>query len=333
MEQPINEISSFNSLNSLNRPTIQKGSHPVETGRYLLTTNEIEKLYLKIQQCLNNRFPGAIIHGRPRLGKTRAIKYLTHILPSEFEGLPIYFIPCRMYKNPNESIFFEDLLKFLGHATPFSGKANVKRQRLIKFLIQIAEDSRQKRIVLFIDDAQRLHGIQYGWLMDISNELDSFGISLTVFLVGQEELLSQRQIFLDTDQHQIIGRFMVQQHKFSGVKSQSDMHECLIGYDEHCAYPDNSTCSFTRYYFPNAFDSGFRLANYTEELFDIYKDLRREAGLHSKLEIPMQYLTLAIEYALKNYGVEGRDLNSISKNQWVDAISYSGYIESELYNT
>jgi|SRR5690625_2840488 len=66
--------------NNVDRPLIPKSSHPIETGRYLLATNEIEKLYGKIQQCLNNRFPGAIIYGRPRLGKTRAIKYLTHIL-------------------------------------------------------------------------------------------------------------------------------------------------------------------------------------------------------------------------------------------------------------
>ncbi|MBT2679557.1 AAA family ATPase [Bacillus sp. ISL-35] len=317
---------------NLGRPIISKGSHPIETGRYLLATNEIQKLYLKIQQCLNNRFPGAIIYGRPRLGKTRAIKYLTHILPNEFDGLPIYFITCRKYKNPNEAVFFEDLLIDVGHGTPFSGKANVKRQRLLKFLIQEAEVSRQKRIVLFIDDAQRLHEIQYGWLMDINNELDRFGVSLTVFLVGQQELLDQRSVFLELGQAQIIGRFMVQQHKFEGVCNRSDMYECLLGYDEDCEFPSNSGVSFTKYYFPEAFVNGFRLANYTDELMEIYTEMRREAGLSSRFEIPMQYLTLAIEFALKKYGVEGEDLNSISKTQWIDAIKYSSYIESELYS-
>lgn len=314
----------------INRPIIPRGSHPIENGRYLLATNEIEKLYLKIQQCLHNRFPGAIIYGRPRLGKTRAIEYLTHILPSEFEGLPIFFITTRKYNKPNEGVFFEDLLKDVGH-TVLTGKANVKRLRLLKFFIQKAELSLQKRIVLFIDDAQRLHEIQYGWLMDIYNELDRAKISLTVFLVGQEDLLNQRSTFIELQQHQIIGRFMVQQHKFSGILKRSDMFECLNGYDEDCEYPENSKFSFTRYYFPTAYENGFRLANFTDDLVDIYKDLRREAGLKSTLEIPMQYLTLAIEYALKNYGVDGENLSSISKNQWIEAIKYSGYIESELF--
>jgi len=261
------------------------------------------------------------------------IKCNIHILPSEFEDLPIFFITCRKYKNPIESVFFEDLLKDVGHSTPFSGKANIKRERLLKKLIQNAEVSRQKRIVLFIDDAQRLHEIQYGWLMDIYNELDRFGISLTVFLVGQQDLLDQRSVFLELGQHQIIGRFMIQQHKFSGVANREDLYECLVGYDEHCEFPEGSAFSFTRYYFPTAYEEGFRLANYTDELIDIYKELRRESGLNSILEIPMQYLTLAIEYALKNYGVEGEDLQSISKIQWVDAIMYSSYIESEIYRT
>lgn len=316
---------------SVERPIIPRGSHPVETGRYLLSTNEIDRFYNKIEQCLNNRFPGAIIFGRPRLGKTRAVQFLAHMLPNDFPNLPIYFIKCRQYKNPNENTFFEDLLRDVKHSIVFSGKANIKRDRLLKYLIEKAEVSGQKRIVFFIDDAQRLHELQYGWLMDIYNELDSQGISLTVFLVGQKELEDQRSVFLNLDKHQIIGRFMVQQYKFNGILTKEDIYECLLGYDENNEYPENSSFSFTRFYFPNAYVNGFRLVNYTDDLFIIFKELRHKAGIRSKFEIPMQYFTSTIEYILKNFGVQGKDLTNISKNQWIDAIEYSGYIESEIY--
>lgn len=314
------------------RPVIPKGSHPVETGRYLLSTNEIERFYKKIEQCLNNRFPGAIIFGRPRLGKTRAVQFLAYILPNEFPNLPIYFIKCRSYKNPNEAIFFEDILRDVNHSVVFSGKANIKRDRLLKFLLEKADLSGQKRVVFFIDDAQRLHELQYGWLMDIYNELDSLGVSLTVFLVGQKELGDQRSVFLNLDKHQIIGRFMVQQYKFKGILKEEDLYECILGYDEK-QYPENSGFSFTRFYFPSAHDNGFRLVNYTDDLFNIFKELRQRAGLNSGFEVPMQYFTSTIEYALKNYGIQGKNLTNISKNQWIEAIEYSGYIDSEIYQT
>lgn len=113
---------------SSSRPIIVQGSHPIDTGRYLLSTNEISNLYEKLKKCIENRFPGAIIHGRPRLGKSRAIKYLMNILPDDFGNLPMYVLLCRDHTKPNEDVFFSEILRDIGHALPTSGKAVAKRE-------------------------------------------------------------------------------------------------------------------------------------------------------------------------------------------------------------
>lgn len=60
---------------------------------------------------LENRSPGGIIYGRPRLGKTRAIHYLTTELQENHGSqLPVFMVNCRKYKYPSEITFFEDLL-------------------------------------------------------------------------------------------------------------------------------------------------------------------------------------------------------------------------------
>ncbi|MEB1806014.1 MAG: ATP-binding protein [Bacillaceae bacterium] len=312
------------------RPSFPKGSYPIETGRYLIATNEIDRLYKKVVQCLTNRSPGAIIFGRPRLGKTRALEYLMHILPEEFERIPIYFLCCREYNKPSENIFFQDILIDIRHGVPYSGKADRKRQRLLWFLIEQVNKSGQNKIVFFFDDAQRLHEIQYGWLMDIYNELDRAGISLTVFLVGQEELLSQRSVFVEEGKHQIIGRFMVQQQQFNGIKTKSDLKEVLIGYDQY-SYPPESGWTMTKYYFPDAFEEGFRLENYSDLLFDVFVQLRKEASISGKIEIPMQYLTLTIEYILRQFGIEGEVLEYLKREHFEEGVENSGYINAELY--
>jgi len=313
------------------RPFIPKDSHPIETGRYVIPTNEIFNLYTEITKWIKNRAPGGIIYGRPRLGKTRAIEYLKRIISVNYDSkLPIYTIACRQYKNPNEGVFFEDLLRDVKHALHSSGKSNIKRDRLTKFLIERTESSGTNRVIMFIDDAQRLFEIQYGWLMDIYNELDNYGISLTVILVGQEELIHQRSAFIHAKKAQIIGRFMVHEYKFTGLKNSGDIQTCLKGYDADSEYPTNSGWSFTRYYFPDSFCEGKRLESCAEDVYDAFKNLRQEVGqLKNTFEIPMQYLTLTIEYALRSFGVSGENVEWLSKSHWKDAILNSGYLEAE----
>ncbi|NUU75388.1 ATP-binding protein [Paenibacillus xylanilyticus] len=332
LEELLSTEKEQNSPPSLKRPLLPKGAHPVETGKYDIPTNEINNLYARVKESIEDRLPGTVVHGRPRLGKTRAIAYLMKALPMDFEKLPMYNLLCREHTKPNEDVFFTEILKDIGHGFYSSRNAVLKRERLLKFLIEQADAAGQNRTVFFLDDAQRLHEIQYGWLMDISNELDRYGINLTVFLVGQNELLNQRSVFFEEEKYQIIGRFMVEPYKFHGIRSEDDLNECLLCYDEGAFYPYDSAWSFTRYYFPESFEKEeFRLSNYSKQLFDVFVSLRQEAGISKSFEIPMQYVTRTIEFALKKYGCEGNDVESLNQALWKRAIKSSGYIEAEIY--
>ncbi len=48
-------------------------------------------------------------------------------------------------------------------------------------------------------------------------------------------------------------------------------------------------------------------------------------------EIPMMYLTLTIDCALKKYGVNGANIDWLTRNHWKESIRNSGYIEAEMY--
>jgi hypothetical protein len=325
--------NQFNNYDFSNIPLIPKKTHPIETGRYLIATNEICNLYDTLNKWINNRVPGGIIYGKPRLGKTRAIEYLNRIIFATYNyKLAIYIIKCRHYKYPNEGIFFENFLRDINHGICSSGKPHEKRNRLINFLRERAEAYNTNRVIVFIDDAQELFEMQYGWLMDIYNELDSYRIFLTVILVGQEELIHQRSAFIESKKQQIIGRFMVHEYKFTGIKNIDDIKTCLRAYDLDSEYPENSGWSFTRYYFPEAFPQGNRLENCAEDLYCVFKNLRKEAkNLKSSFEIPMQYLTLTVEYALCTFGTGGENLEWLAQSHWKESVINSGYIESETH--
>jgi len=320
-------------MNAEDRPFVPVGNHPIETGRYLIATNQISNFAGEIESWIHNRTPGGIVYGRPRVGKTRAIKYLLLYLPSIFgESIPIFSVLCKYHKIPNESSFYEEILSDLNYAYPNGNKANIKRDRLVKFLLEKAELSGQFRIIMFFDEAQRLYEMNYNWLMDIYNELDNYGVALTVILVGQEELIHSRSGFIQSKKNQIIGRFMVREYKFTGVKSIDDISACLNAYDNMSEYPQGSGWSFTRFFFPTAFMSGLRLEECAQDLYEIFKIEREKEKIPGSFEIPMQYITLSIEFVLKKFGVNGENLDWINKAQWKIAVNNSGYIEAEKYN-
>lgn len=313
------------------RPSVPKGTHPVEERAYIIPSNEVLRMYQAVHRWIKYRSPGGIIYGRPRLGKTRAIEYLIRTLPNEFSyDLPIFHVRTLHEKIANENNFFQTLLQDVGHSIPYTGKSAIKRSRLNKFLIEKGDNSKLKRIVLFIDEAQCLHEIQYGWLMDIYNELDSYRIAMTVILVGQLELLHRRSLFLETNRHQLVGRFMVNEHQFRGVRNIEDLRICLQCYDNTTEYPQESGWSYTRYYFPEAFALGHRLGDFTEEIFDLFHTIRKEAKITGPLDIPMQYLITTIEYAFLEYGADGLNEKWLTKALWEEAIYESGYLLAEL---
>ena len=321
-----------NTLSTAVERPVFDGQHPIESGNYHIITKEILDLYGVINKWIKNRLPGGIVYGRPRLGKTRAIEYMRYYLKEEYgKEFPIFSILCSQHK-PSENKFYTDMLREVGHGFYSQGKAEVKKERLINFFIEEAEKSNQGKIVLFIDEAHMLFEQDYNWLIDIYNQLDRKKINMTVILVGQEELKHQRSSFIVSKKNQIIGRFMVQEYKFSGIKSLQEMKICLDGYDFSSEYPADSGWSFTRYFFPEAYDNGYRLTNDAEVIFNSFQNLRLENNIKSEFEIPMQYFTLSINNCLSTYGANGKNVYWPSKMNWEQVIQDSGYLESEIYN-
>ncbi len=309
-------------------PLIPAGRHPIETQRYVLPTPAIVALHDAVDQWTANRVPGAVIVGRPRLGKTRAIFYVTQWLAQAASPLPVVHWRCYEHKSPAEGVFFEDLLRASGHALVRSGTPSAKRDRLVQWLWEKAHRAGDNRLLLFADDAQRLAGQHYQWLMDIYNDLDAEGVSLITLLVGQQELKHQRSAFLTAGQRQIVGRFMTHIHQFYGVRTEDDLTECLESYDTATEFPVGSGWSFPQYFCPVRFAAGWRLKEEAGTLWEVFARLRRAHAIPSDLDIPMQYVTWTVEYLLK----QERSLEPMAT--WNEglmeaAIRHSGYLDAE----
>lgn len=311
------------------RPNIVDGTHPIQRGRYLLMTPVIEEFYDAVSQWITNRTPGGMIYGRPRLGKSTAIEYLTKLLPEQFGNIPIITFLCRDYKVPSERAFFSDFLDSAGHGM-LGGEPTKRRNRLRDYLFQIAHQSGQDRLILFADEAQKLHEQQYRWLIDVNNELNNLGVSLIALLVGQEELIHQYTAFSYADKAQIIGRFMLHRFQFRGLKNIDDIRASLKSYDSNSEFPEGSGWSYTRFFFPSAFQRGWRLASTAEDLWKAFCDINDQYGIPGRIEIPMQYFCRAVEHVLISCGTDNSEA-TVSENSWKEGIEISRYVDLERY--
>lgn len=318
-----------NLLENAVQPQIPDFSHPIEDGEYIFLTNEAGIMNRKINTWIRNRIPGAIIFGKPRLGKTKAINYNLRVLTEKWGSRAnFYYMTTATYTNITERIFFEEMLRSVGQPEIQKGTVVEKRNRLNRFLIGKACITNARKIIFFIDEAQRLSEKQYDLLMDIYNELNDNGITLTTILVGQIELQKKRMSFYGY-KDMIRERFMTELHEFHGIVDFENLKFCLRQYDQELEFPEGSGWTFTRYYFPGQFENGFRLAKYTKMIFSVFWEIQQAHDATTFQQIPMQYFTLFVEYLLREYGVEGLNRHEFSSDDIRTAIVMTGY-ESTL---
>lgn len=308
------------------RPQIAQGSHPVEAGGYVISTPSVYEMGTEISEWIELRQSGGMIYGPPRLGKTSAIKYIERKLLYDFGGhLPIVTFDCQSHTYAREGEFFTEFLHAVGHELAQKGKIPERRERLYQHLRSLAERNTHKRLVIFLDEAQKLQKDHYSWLVDISNYLERAKVVPTFILVGQQELANRRNAMVIAKQFQVVGRFMVNAHQFSGISSAEEVEVCLHAYDEQSEYPEGSGWSYTRFYFPAAYEQGWRLARQAESVWKAFMDAREVGRLPGAPQIPMKFMTAAIEYVLRRYAAMLDLEPRLSLQIWREAVKKSQY--------
>lgn len=270
---------------------------------------------------------GAIIYGRPRIGKTRAILYISKELKKQYgKDLPVYVLNMTDHK-VSEKYFYSEMLKTIGHGEAHKGTASMMKERLINSLISDSRETQYRRIVLFIDEAFLLTEKDFIWLMDIYNNLNMCNVHLTVLMFGTHELKGIKNAYCRTKKTQIVDRFMVEEYEYKGITSSIDALACLHNMDIPLLNsPDKMI--LTEIFFPDGFNDKKRLASCANVLWDSFADLIQSNNIPDT-DIPMKYFMKAIIYCFKTYGSFGKGIYFPDKKAWQDSVMNSGYLKSQ----
>lgn len=313
--------------NSLEKLPCRREDHPLFRREYRIATPSISKFWGVVSDCLKHRIPGALIYAKPRFGKTHAIQYLRLLLESKYPNLPTYHIQADYKTGNSEGAFFSNLMAAVH--VPIQGTIRNfnKRMMLYAKILEHVHQAKSNWAVFFCDEAQRYTKHEYEWLRDVHDALNHHNVRLFVFLVGQPQLLTQKMRFRQSGDEQIVMRFMVDELQFRGILSAGDIATCLLGYDE-TEYPEASGWTFTHFFYPIAFDAGFRLTKLADMLWQAFKKVHEDNDFPGPLEIPMDYFSRAVEYLLLEAPLEDNESLPITTEIIGQAVVESRFVEA-----
>jgi hypothetical protein len=175
-----------------------------------------------------------------------------------------------------------------------------------------------------IDEAQDMRDPEYRTICNLQNELDSLGFQLTVISVGSQELTYQHEVFIQTGDIHLIARFMVRDAPFRGIRDAAELRYVLDGYDSDTEWPEKSGISYTRYFFPHAFEGSFRIANISQELWNLFVEM----GPHSpgyKLEVPMEHIAKTVEGIFRDFSDDRMVEKELSQEELAKEVEKNAY--------
>lgn len=285
---------------------LSEEKHPIFTGEYAIYTPPTDKMINTIGDWIDQKLSGGYIYGPSRFGKSRGVKwFLKRVLEDRFSKL----IPLVIWVRPDgrrvEGEFWNYLLlaTYFSFAEPFKPKKKNEARFLFKQqLITMASKARGNYIIILIDEAQAVTLSEWQWLLGLQNELDYEGFRLSVFSIGSHQMMYQPDYIARTGNAHIAARFFVQDARFYGIRNVDELDFVLKGYDLDSEWPLGSGTSYLKYFAPSAFESGKRLSNHTQMIWDAFiaqlPGFFNRGKIKLQPELPMKHVALLIEKIL-----------------------------------
>lgn len=306
--------------------TIQ--NHPLVRRHYRVATAAIEQLVDLVERCIRVLVPGALIHARPRMGKTHAIDYVALHLARHRPDILVLRMSCEHHRADFEGPFFSTLLSAAGVRHPQPKSITDKRFALMCRLNEQLQIRAGHIVVLLCDEAQRLSKHALEWLRDVHDQLAHHGVRLLTFLVGQPQLMEQKAHYQLSGDEQIVARFMIEQQHFRGIGDAVDAATCLASYDLS-RYPEDTGKTFTQFFYPQACERAMLLEKSAAMVWNAFVNAHASAQLSGPVEIPMDYFTRAVEGVL----LQGPQWDGLTMElgdaHWERAVRESGYVAAQ----
>lgn len=255
--------------------------------------------------------------GDPRAGKSRFVGYVTRCLRDhpDFCHLPIFCFNATYSTRPSELDFYGELLAATGYRLTKLRPAKERQGQCINHLLQAAQRCGDRRIVLFVDEAQVWSLLEWTWLKGVDTALAGQNVKLIVIPVAQPELAHVKTTMIQAHRQDLAARYLRRIVPFRAVDRESKLRKIFEAFDR-IQYPLDAGCALSEFFFPRAFNAQWRFAS---EAGAAWRALCN-AGLAGEVQ---SFGMEAVAFAIQHFFVEFFELDRVgfqgTQPQWEEA--------------
>ncbi|MDQ9142351.1 MULTISPECIES: ATP-binding protein [Pseudomonas] len=289
-------------------------NHPLVLGKFLVITPTINWAYEQISEQVWLRMPSVYFQSLSRMGKTQCARAIVAFLREEFPERYVLFLTVDVTGEEN---IIQTMVKAMKLETRFKERLSNLRDAVMNHIICELASSGDTHFILVVDEMQSLSYKDLQHLQVIQNRLSLSEVQLTTIGFAQEQIKG-----LITSLHKgrhmaLLGRFFCRKVEFVGCTSVDWLKETLSAFDQDMIYPRGSGCSYTRFFLPKAFDSGFRLNSLADLIFNESMSNIKSVGASL---IPTENMFMALAYLLIGTRDDDAEGFEITKDHVIKAI-------------
>ncbi|VWB86576.1 hypothetical protein BLA6993_04115 [Burkholderia lata] len=257
---------------SIERREEMLANHPVVRGHYTVPTPMLVHAHEEARDRVWSRRTGVVFYGETRAGKTTCAKSVWDYLREEFNDIHITMASARQSLRPKQGQMARVILEGCGHGLANRTDPEALLRNVILDVQTRLASLGGDQYVLILDEVNLCNELDLTELMEIHNILWMKGIKMTTISFGQPDVLHLITSLLKTDKKQICARFFRKPIPFLCCNSQETLEQVLQCLDQDTEWPEGSGWTYTYFFFPRAFTSGFRIASYATAIWNALVD-------------------------------------------------------------
>lgn len=291
--------------------------HPLHTGQAAIVTPMVREMYHAFKTAVLLGERGAYFSGTSGEGRSMALRICMRLLADEYPDIVAYYHRSTLLPTTRPTTILQAMLSSVCHAL-LSGGVVALRERLV---VRVLEDLRHRglahSVVWCVDNAENLQLQELVILKDLQERLREFDVQLIPIPMAEAQLAYDAQ----TTRYctSILEHFFRQEYRLRGPSGLDDIAQILDAVDT-LEFPDESGVSWTEFFVPKAYASGFRLQQETVALFDALS----RSKMRERLGHPTTgALFTAIRWALLRGAGHDQENLQISAEDWRKAFEYA----------
>lgn len=303
---------------------------PISKWDYQIVTPMMEEILAVVSSEIERRAPGAAMYGTSRIGKTRALHYLLTEIRRIYPAVTVVHAIMVSRKRSSDTRFFKGLMSDFEFSMPLDGDGDDLRTAIVRQLLLRCSNAKDPRVLIVLDEAHRTTQDEFSYLIDLTNHMEKYGMSPTVILCAQPELLDRKSELIKARRRDVIGRFLEDPIQLSGVSSAIQLKAIMAQYDDSTVmqFPADSGTCITAAYAPHGYRTGLRISNFSEKLWEAVEEIA--CPIIKTPVIGMQTLTKTIESALVEFATQKDQKFTVDKSWWRNVLQEEGYTQHYL---